>query len=251
MRDSEVRQYFDQIVWIPLGQTPVIDKLQNLALKQLNGQMMPNDASQDEKRELLRRAMVGKRILLALDDLWTAEHEDYFNFIDPESQSRIMISTRVRGILTDAAAGEVGVPSEEEAINILMAAADMTDSPIPTAASEICRICGRLPLALGMAGKLIKALELDGDWTDVSAILMDELSEGMSSEQRVIRASLAGLNCSSKDKEGVTNLFKLFGLVPEDTVCPLSCLCVMYDAVYAKPVLRGRKATATPILNIR
>ena len=102
-----------------------------------------------------------------------------------------------------------------------------------------------------MAGKLIKALELDGDWTDVSAILMDELSEGMSSEQRVIRASLAGLNCSSKDKEGVTNLFKLFGLVPEDTVCPLSCLCVMYDAVYAKPVLRGRKATATPILNIR
>ena len=77
------------------------------------------------------------------------------------------------------------------------------------------RICGRLPLALGMAGKLIKSLELDGDWTDVSGILMDELSEGMSSEQRVIRASLAGLKCSSKDKEGVNNLFKLFGLVPE------------------------------------
>ena len=25
----------------------------------------------------------------------------------------------------------------------------------------------------------------------------------------------------------------------------------MYDAVYAKPVSRGRKATATPLLNIR
>jgi hypothetical protein len=102
-----------------------------------------------------------------------------------------------------------------------------------------------------MAGKLIKSLELEGDWDGVTAILRDELEEGMSSEQNVIKASLAGLKGSAKDKEGITQLFKLFGLVPEDTVCPLSCLVIMYDAVYAKSVSRGRKSAATPLLSIR
>ena len=92
VRDDKVRMFYDQIIWIPLGQvrdnmyctesghgfrayctpflpvqTPVIEKLHSLALKQLNGNIMPNDASLEEKKELLRRAMEGKRVLLCLD----------------------------------------------------------------------------------------------------------------------------------------------------------------------------------------
>ena len=165
----------------------------------------------------------------------------------------MLISTRVRGILSNAAAVEVGVPSEEMAISIVMAAADMTGSVIPPEAAEICRLCGRLPLALGMAGKLIKSLDLDGKWEGVIEILRDELrdNEAMSSEQTVIKASLAAFKGSAKDKEGMQNLFKLFGCVPEDTVCPLAALAIMYDAVYSRPASRGRKVTKTPLLNIR
>jgi hypothetical protein len=131
VRDAQIRDYYDQIIWIPLGQTPVIEKLQGYALKQLNGKVMAADTTQEEKRELLRRAMVGKRVLLALDDLWHPEHEEDFSLLDPSTDSRVLISTRVRGILTNAAAVEVGVPTEEQAIDILMVASDMSGEPQP------------------------------------------------------------------------------------------------------------------------
>jgi hypothetical protein len=215
-RDHNVREFFDQIVWLPLGQTPVMDKLRQLALEQLTGEDMAPDATEEEKVTQLRLAMAGKSVLLCLDDLWETEHEDRLNFIDPATQSRVLISTRVRGLLTGAAAIEVNAPSEEDAISIVMAAAQMPRgaSP-PSAAREIVKQCGRLPLALGMAGKLILQLGLTDNWDGVSDILREELREhaDMSSEQRVIRASLAGLDGSERDKTGVRNLFKLFGLV--------------------------------------
>lgn len=90
-------------------------------------------------------------------------------------------------------------------------------------------------LALGIAGKLIVQLGLGGaEWEGLTAILRDELreNEDTSNEQRVIRASLAGLRGSEREKTGVRQLFKLFALVPEDTVAPLQTLQLMYMAVY-------------------
>jgi hypothetical protein len=68
----------------------------------------------------------------------------------------------------------------------------------------------------GRTGKLIRQLGVGEDWDDVCEILRQELRENvhMSSEQRVIRASLAGLQGTERDKTGINNLFKLFGLVP-------------------------------------
>ena len=89
-------------------------------------------------------------------------------------------------------------------------------------------------LALGIAGKLIVQLGLGGaEWEGLTAILRDELreNEDTSNEQRVIRASLAGLRGSEREKTGVRQLFKLFALVPEDTVAPLQTLQLMYMAV--------------------
>jgi hypothetical protein len=204
-----------------LGQTPSVDKVQSELLKQLTGEVIPADATEDEKQRLLRHGMVGKRVCLLLDDLWEAQHEKWVNFVDT-TLSRVVISTRVRGLLANSARIAINAPSEEDAIKIVMAAANMpAGSRPPRAAAEIVRQCGRLPLALGMAGKLLISLGLDSAgesaWDGVSEILKQELRESVgaeraSSEQRVIRASLAGLRGSERDVRGVKNLFKLFGL---------------------------------------
>ena len=128
-----------------------------------------------------------------------------------------------------------------------MAAAELAETiDAPPEAEEIVQLCGRLPLALVMAGKLIVELGVGGHWDGITSILRDELrgEQAASREQAVIRASLAGLKGSERDKAGARKLFKLFGLVPEDTVCPLACLQLMFDAVYAT-------AVDTPILLIR
>ena len=69
-RDEAVRLHFNIIVWLPLGQAPVLDKLQNLCYMQCTGNEFSSELSSDEKKEALQQALSGKRVLLCLDDLW-------------------------------------------------------------------------------------------------------------------------------------------------------------------------------------
>jgi hypothetical protein len=248
VRDADVRIHFDQIIWVPLGQAPVMEKLQSSALQQLVGKPMDSTFTEEERHAALREAFKGKRVLLALDDLWEEEHSLQFNFVDEACGSRVLISTRIRHLLSDAFSVEIGKPSVEDSIKILTGAAKLGDGAnVPAEATEIVELCGRLPLALVMAGKLILELQVGSKWDGITSILRDELrgnEQASSHEQGVIRASLAGLGGSKRDTTGARQLFKLFGLVPEDTSCPLECLQLMYDAVY-------ETSKATSVLHIR
>ena len=59
VRDEGVRKHFDAIIWLPLGQTPVIAKLQNLCHMQCTGKELSAELSSDEKQEALQQAMSG------------------------------------------------------------------------------------------------------------------------------------------------------------------------------------------------
>ena len=115
VRNDAVRKHFHAIVWIPLGQTPVISKLQNLAYMQCMGKQLSSELSTEEKQEALRLAMAGKRVLLCLDDLWEEEHESVLNLVDVTAGSRVLISTRVPALLSDAHQVELCLPSESQA----------------------------------------------------------------------------------------------------------------------------------------
>ena len=125
VRDADVRDHFHQIVWLPLGQTPVMEKLQSSAMEQLVGKPMDSNLSEEERHAALRDAFKGKRVLLALDDLWEEDHPAHLNFVDESCGSRVLISTRIRHLLADAFAVEIGKPSVDDSISILMAAAEL------------------------------------------------------------------------------------------------------------------------------
>lgn len=159
--------------------------------------------------------------------MWDEAHEEHLSFIDTDTASRVVISTRVKGILKGASAVQLQTPSDEDAAKILMTAAEMPAGMAPpSVAYQVIEMCNRLPLALVMAGKLIAQLGLGENWDGVTDILDEELRENeqTSSEQRIIKASLAGLKGSARDKNGINNLFAIFALVPEDTVCPIETL---------------------------
>ena len=75
VRNEDVRLHFDGIVWLPLGQTPMIAKLQNLCHMQCTGKELSAELSSEEKKQALQQVMAGKKILLCLDDLWEEVHE--------------------------------------------------------------------------------------------------------------------------------------------------------------------------------
>eukprot|EP01051_Picozoa_sp_SAG22_P004182 SAG22_NODE_218_length_14885_cov_24.733699_3_plen_893_part_00 len=82
VRDDGVRRHFDAIVWLPIGQTPVVAKLQNLCHMQCTGKELSAELSSEEKKQALQQAMAGKKVLLCLDDIWEEAAETELNFAD-------------------------------------------------------------------------------------------------------------------------------------------------------------------------
>ena len=188
VRDEGVREHFDAVVWLPLGQTPTIAKLQNLCHMQCVGKELSSELSSEEKKEALQQGMAGKRILLTLDDLWEEEHETELNFVDVGAGSKVLISTRVKGLLSGGHQVEVGLPSPSDSARMLLSAAGVegmsaeSSSKQPAGVAEIVDLCGRLPLALGIAGRLAASLGLVGseDWSGMTEVLREELRESHS-----------------------------------------------------------------------
>lgn len=225
-RNAAVRKHFHAIVWITLGQSPVIPKLQSLAHVQCTGTELSSELSAEEKQDALRLAMAGKRLLLCLDDLWAAEHESALNLVDVTAGSRVLISTRVNALLSNAHQLELGLPSDSEAARMVLSSAGEEDVSTGdgkiVGLPEIVNLCGRLPLALGIAGRLAASLGLVGssDWSGMTKLLRKELGQTHSSgaaETGMIRASLDYLQGSAEEQASVKTLLKLFALVPEDT----------------------------------
>eukprot|EP01049_Picozoa_sp_SAG25_P003137 SAG25_NODE_176_length_12787_cov_14.980060_2_plen_1127_part_00 len=240
VRNEAVRQHFHAIVWLPLGQTPVVAKLQNLCYMQCTGKELSAELSSEEKQQALQQAMTGKKVLLCLDDLWEEQHESELNFADVSAGSKVLISTRVQGLLVGAHQVEVGLPSRADSARMLLSAAGVDEEEgEPSGVREVVDLCGRLPLALGIAGRLAASLGLVGtrDWRGMLAVLKEELHESHSggTEEGMIRASLRGLKGSAEEQANVRTLLLLFALVPEDTYAPLAVLRLMFNAISEGP----------------
>jgi hypothetical protein len=225
-----VREHFNCLLWVALGQTPNIDRCQRLMYSQLTGADLPHDMDQDARNEQIKRGMVDLDILLVLDDVWDAEVSRHFCFLDDSTKSRLLLSSRVRGALSDCDIVDVGLPSEADAIQILVAEAGLAaGARVPPGAQEIAVLCKRLPLTLGIAGRLVKELDLGSDWSSAVDMIKQELTVlGRSAEDSVIATSLGAL--SGSQGQELRTLLEAFALVPEDVKVPLEALCWVLEA---------------------
>ena len=147
VREESTRKQFKQIVWIVLGQEPNLEKLQELVHLELTGQKFEGEPTPEEKLVLLKHAMNGRNLLLVLDDLWDSKHEQQLNFIDDTNESKVLISSRVRGVLEGAEILDIGLPTEDEAVEMLLSVASLPLGPsLPGEALEVVRFCDCLPL---------------------------------------------------------------------------------------------------------
>ena len=124
-RDLDIRKHFELVLWLTCSQTPNLQKLQQLLYLQATGKEVPDGKSTDEVDQMLSTALQGKRALLILDDCWESEHELALNHVDACAHSRTLVTTRIRGLLKEAGQVELGLPSDTDAIQILLASADL------------------------------------------------------------------------------------------------------------------------------
>ena len=249
-RNDAVRTRYGMIAWITLGQTPMLDALQNLLYLQLAGAELADGLSIDQKHEHLKQAFLRKSVLLVLDDCWEADVATHFKWIDASTNSKVLISSRVRDVLDGGEIIDITVPSNTDAVKMLLSTAGMDPNVLQVRkeTTRVVELCKRLPLTIGVAGKLIRQLSRGSsmseasDWADILAFLEDEMNDpdgSLAVEESVIRASIKAI--PPKIRKRVAQLFHGFALAPEDTHVPLPVLGMLYDAcgnTAAAPVSR-------------
>jgi len=231
--DTEVGCIFEFICWVSLGQKPDLLHLQNALHRQLTRAYLPESATDPTLAlEALIEAAAGKRLLCILDDVWDVSHAKLLSCIDASTGSSLVITTRIRALVPGAAEVHCEVLSLAEALVLLLTEGGvphLIDSP-PPAALRAVELCGRLPLALGIAGGIIG--ELADSWKeDLIPLLEEEMGDG-SVEERVVTASLRAM--PAEMLEGVERLFVLFAVFPEDTAVPVAAIDVVAPLLGAK-----------------
>jgi NB-ARC domain len=103
-----------------------------------------------------RDHVAGKKILLLLDD--AAGHEQVRPLLPGTAGSLVLITSRRRLVaLEDAAVISLGILSPDEAALLLARLAGRADlSSGPGTAGQITRLCGYLPLAIGMLARQLR-----------------------------------------------------------------------------------------------
>ena len=139
------------------GQQPVdpADALASLLLTAgVGAQYIPPDLEGRAGR--WRDQVAGKKILLLLDD--AAGHEQVRPLLPGAAGSLVLVTSRRRlTALEDATVLSIDTLDPADAAALLSRLADRPDlGPDAAATAEIARLCGYLPLAIGMLGRQLK-----------------------------------------------------------------------------------------------
>ena len=76
--------------------------------------------------------------------MWASEHESAFACIDTDTASRLLVTSRIKGLLPQATEVELSLLALQESVELLAAVAELDTAQIPQVCPEIAQLCGRL-----------------------------------------------------------------------------------------------------------
>ncbi|HEV7904642.1 MAG TPA: NB-ARC domain-containing protein [Pyrinomonadaceae bacterium] len=162
-RDSDVKQTFhDGVLWASLEQKPEL--LSTLAAwgRALGTDDLLKAPTLQEATDRLAALLRHKRMLLIVDDVWDTAHAWPFLQVSSDTNCALLITTRLTSVAEALQAGEdrtylLPVLTEENALILLHNLAPAIVKEHPDECLELVRDLECLPLALHVAGRLLKA----------------------------------------------------------------------------------------------
>jgi hypothetical protein len=253
VRDAAVRGTFDAIGWVSVGQQPSILEMQRVLYHQIVGEPMAvkDGATVASQLSDLQAACIGKRWLIVLDDVWDKGHELSLNCVDPESASKLLVTTRIRGLIGGCEEVSLNLLSPGESVDLLLRTAQVKDADevAKAAALEISALCGNLPLYLCICGGVILGYNSEPDWqTELVAMLKDD-RVGVIHDGSLIRDGggdrtvelLLDTSLSMIDEKAALAFIAL-GICPEDALVKLPVAHLICGAD-ADVVAKGKAST--------
>jgi hypothetical protein len=211
-------------------------ELQRALFQQLTGSVLAVKGGTTAETQLadLQLACVGKRLFVVLDDVWDKTHERQLNCIDPVSTSKILVTTRIRGLVPGCDELALGLLEPEAAVDLLLRTGCVEKTAASTAAAEkVVALCDYLPLYIGICGGIIHEFEGDAVWQDELVLMLEDDRLGVmkdgAADDCIVSTSLSML------KDNVAqSIFLGLGLCPEDVSVPVVAVQLIYEVVAGK-----------------
>lgn len=219
-RDPEIQDRFgDRIHWLALGQEPDPSVLADQLLR-MTGMAAPSFRDLGEARRLLRQQFATEPSLLILDDVWSLEHVEIFLF--DGAPVHTVVTTRIREIVhgLGAVAVEVDTMGEEQALDLLTRSS--RTGSLPPEAVELAKACGYLPLALAMAGALLRDKPQE-HWKLLTRTLQEKRLQGVGIQlagypyDNLVRVFEVGLEALEPE---AMERYQYVAIFPEDVLIP-------------------------------
>ena len=79
--------------------------------------------------------------------MWSREHAEPFDCIDGGRDSKLLVTTRIKGILDQGTEVELALLSVRESVELLSAVAQLDTNEVSPCMIGIAQSCGRLPVS--------------------------------------------------------------------------------------------------------
>jgi hypothetical protein len=153
-RDNEVREHFqDGILWISLGQNPNLLQWLIFLINKLEGFERPTPKTIKSASLELKTLLIGRKILLIVDDIWNSDHTA--PFIVGDAGCCVLFTTREARI-PKANYYDLDVMRPDQALELLKNRVSHEPSNSDLAIAEkITKAVGYLPLALELVASQV------------------------------------------------------------------------------------------------
>ncbi|HYH63559.1 MAG TPA: NB-ARC domain-containing protein [Urbifossiella sp.] len=165
--DPDVRRAFpDGVLWASLGESPALLSVLASWGRRLGAEGLLRAPTVTDATAELTDALRGRRVLLVVDDVWTAEHAVPFRLATPVGGA-LLLTTRLPDVaeqLVPQPGGVYRLPvlDERYALDLLARLAPQVVAANPDECRGLVNALECLPLALHVAGRLLAAEAKNG-----------------------------------------------------------------------------------------
>ncbi|XP_028071652.1 putative disease resistance RPP13-like protein 1 [Camellia sinensis] len=198
--DETVKKHFDLKAWVCVSDEFDIMKITKAIYDSVTSQTSSFN-NLDQAQVQLKQALVGKKFLIVLDDVWNKKYNDWNDlsspFNDGAQGSKVVVTTRSRDIARMMATVElhdVEILSDEDCWSLFAQHAfenrSIDANPnLVSIGKKIVEKCKGLPLAAKTLSGLLRCKERDEEWVDVLCSKIWDLSHEESDILPALRLS--------------------------------------------------------------
>ena len=108
--------------------------------------------------------------LVGFADCWDVDHCKYLDVVDARTGSKILVSSRISGLLAGSTEVKLALMTVSESVEMLSHAAGLDSAELSASLVEVAKICGRLPLCLNIAARMIA--DCQDNWIEEVIVLL-------------------------------------------------------------------------------